>query len=1119
MAEEAFKVKVTPRGRAAPSDDPPATNEPGERQPVTDPDLLKQLEGGARQPVTDQRLLKALDNVPEDNTAQIVSRQAGALGRKAVAHTASVLKQMDPDVDYSGVTSPGLRAEYGFLDTQEERDAFLKKNFGANNVTKDSFGRDVILINGQKVAFLPRGNKDEGKPGAAAASYGDAASEVLPVGGMTVGAIVGAPITLGPIPVGSIAGAGFGASGGRGLNKIIKQIFLENSQSRGEIARDIAMEFPKGVGAQVLGEVGGLVGRSILRGPFREGSIFGPITEKSKEVFRAGQADVVEARELGLKPKVGTYSPNASFTQRVQNAGFRLFGDDLTLKNRPILTREAGKLTGGPLANTPAEKETLSRAISARTDALVKVATEAADASQKTAEDLLKATESAISEARGPVPANLGSSVASDVRLAKQAFSIKASELYAPVDAMAGTPVVPTQGLKDTMQKILTEGPQTAQGQPVFASDTIKKFASDIQALPDHITFQQMQVARSTLRDRAAMEDLNVGLSEGQAARLAKAADTSFDQAAAGPFAGSAEAVKALRRADQFYSAGIKRFNDLTIEAMVKDATTSGFVEPEKVAERLAQPGMVEKLERVKKVVNPKTFAEIGAARWQSLLNDAKSPLTGNVSGKRLATSLKKMGPVLDSLYGKHEAARMASYAEHLAALDGEISAESLKAGDLSKAVQDAVMKKETLNETMKRGYVKALQTNGPQSLDAAQWLTEPDNRLMLRQTLDAFGPQSQESKNLREYLARRIFSSMEVEATRGAEKYGTTELMGEPLQKELNRYGRPYLEEVFGKQWTDSAFKFARQAEVATRKNPVDSGGLLAATIGLHWLRHFGDIAKYFTAGELLSTDPVITYLSTGIEFGGADFLQKWIGRGMQLGINIEAEEIPKKAADQTRGYMTHGRNALQGRAMGGPVQPGQPYVVGETGPEIVVPTQPGTVIPSGMTGMRGLLAQVDPMGMAAKNRYKEATGASIDASETPGIERTSQGVTQIPPNVEGLAKLLLSTHRAQTIEQARQMAGGMVGKIDTSRPIIKNPDGSFSIERTITIESGGKHYLIPTIVRGRQLSEDAAIEAWKNGTNQAVGVFNSNEEAEAAAVARSREIGDLRGREAGVR
>src|SRR5690606_19540464 len=37
-----------------------------------------------------------------------------------------------------------------------------------------------------------------------------------------------------------------------------------------------------------------------------------------------------------------------------------------------------------------------------------------------------------------------------------------------------------------------------------------------------------------------------------------------------------------------------------------------------------------------------------------------------------------------------------------------------------------------------------------------------------------------------------------------------------------------------------------------------------------------------------------------------------------------------------------------IPGRAMGGPVMAGQPYVVGERGPELFVPRQAGTVVPN---------------------------------------------------------------------------------------------------------------------------------------------------------------------------
>jgi hypothetical protein len=90
--------------------------------------------------------------------------------------------------------------------------------------------------------------------------------------------------------------------------------------------------------------------------------------------------------------------------------------------------------------------------------------------------------------------------------------------------------------------------------------------------------------------------------------------------------------------------------------------------------------------------------------------------------------------------------------------------------------------------------------------------------------------------------------------------------------------------------------------------------------------------------------------------------------------------------------------------------------------------------------------------------------------------------------------------------------MAGIINNAIDLSRPKLQNPDGSFSTERTITIEMDGKHYLVPTIVGGQAFDPEVAIKLFKDGKNHAVGVFNSAEEADAAAVARSAEIGRLR-------
>ena len=59
--------------------------------------------------------------------------------------------------------------------------------------------------------------------------------------------------------------------------------------------------------------------------------------------------------------------------------------------------------------------------------------------------------------------------------------------------------------------------------------------------------------------------------------------------------------------------------------------------------------------------------------------------------------------------------------------------------------------------------------------------------------------------------------------------------------------------------------------------------------------------------------------------------------------------------------------------RADGGPVQAGRPYLVGERGPEIVVPRQAGTVLPNG-AGMAaaGSTFSINVQGDASENTLR---------------------------------------------------------------------------------------------------------------------------------------------------
>ena len=83
----------------------------------------------------------------------------------------------------------------------------------------------------------------------------------------------------------------------------------------------------------------------------------------------------------------------------------------------------------------------------------------------------------------------------------------------------------------------------------------------------------------------------------------------------------------------------------------------------------------------------------------------------------------------------------------------------------------------------------------------------------------------------------------------------------------------------------------------------------------------------------------------------------------------------------------------------------------------------------------------------------------------------------------------------------------------IDTGRPILENPDGTFSTEETITLERDGKWYNVPTIINGQRVDPAEVEQLFLAGKVNEVGKYDTLKQAEAAAVARSKEIGRVRG------
>lgn len=74
--------------------------------------------------------------------------------------------------------------------------------------------------------------------------------------------------------------------------------------------------------------------------------------------------------------------------------------------------------------------------------------------------------------------------------------------------------------------------------------------------------------------------------------------------------------------------------------------------------------------------------------------------------------------------------------------------------------------------------------------------------------------------------------------------------------------------------------------------------------------------------------------------------------------------------------------------------------------------------------------------------------------------------------------------------------------GNIDLdNRKPVKNRDGSVSTERSFSVNIDGNEVLLPSVVNGKKVSEDKAIEHY-NKTGEHLGKFKSPKEADDYAV-----------------
>lgn len=101
------------------------------------------------------------------------------------------------------------------------------------------------------------------------------------------------------------------------------------------------------------------------------------------------------------------------------------------------------------------------------------------------------------------------------------------------------------------------------------------------------------------------------------------------------------------------------------------------------------------------------------------------------------------------------------------------------------------------------------------------------------------------------------------------------------------------------------------------------------------------------------------------------------------QMAAQLVMDAIQLFVIDRITGGFLSFAKGLTGKAIGGPVQSGQPYMVGERGPEMFVPNQAGSIIPNKrMGGGITVVNNVDARG----------SGADVDQKIKSAMSQTSQ-------------------------------------------------------------------------------------------------------------------------------
>lgn len=664
--------------------------------------------------------------------------------------------------DYDKGAPFNIRVQLHRADNPREAELVMKRYYGDGNYGQDKHGNWWGMQDGKRTAVFPRGSlvsrmTDTLGAGTVAGTW--------PMAGAVAGGIAGGMFGGG---VGAIPGAMAGAAAGKGVDDLIKWTQGLFDKSANET-------------------VGGMSREGAVAGVF-EGAA--PVARQAhrgvQNVFQKWLGTTPETRALGrralgagARPPIATLAPAAKALEYRREFRNKLSSDPQEPARAEMVDKNLRRImeTFG-FSGEEAEK-TLARAyrntsevstrdagekIVGRLAGIRKGLEQSARTLREEASARVADVDRTIRDLARPTP-GLARDVSDAIVTERRRFGQEMAEHYARVDQMTGqVPVVPTAEIRETARAIQEVMPPT-QLPPI-----IRHWAGE--NAEERITFEQAHALRTTFREMAEVMNLGgPGQRVGISGDLANAVDfaISSSEGALGQ-----RAARALRTVDQAYAVGISRFNDATINSLVKNVRSGLIPEPEQVARLLFHPEKINTAREVFRMVPETVRADALRADMQNMVNSVSRPNPQGgqtLDGMALLKMLEKRAKVLEAFYPPAIVRDLRSSARSLAAYRGQVDITALHDPTaLNEAIRNALKAEQEAERFARQDALKALSTGSPQNVDAAaRIITQPGAEAITEAAIRRLGNNSSAVKTLRRYaLEDLITAAIDTTASKG---------------------------------------------------------------------------------------------------------------------------------------------------------------------------------------------------------------------------------------------------------------------------------------------------------------------------------------------------------------